>query len=129
MAAQPIFAATPNRSSGLLPPTLDISLTAPTNTTTVFTAGANGSAVDEIRAVGVGTTVAGVINVFVYDGTYHLVDQILVAAVTSSATTTAFKSVTTYRNLMLKNGDSIRIAGTVAGNQALINVAVTGGDF
>lgn len=130
MASAPAFAATPNNGSGLVPGTLDASLTAPTNVTVIFTAGTSGSKVEEIRLVGVGTTVASVVNLFRYDGaTYHLIDQFLVPAVSSSTTALAYKAIQTYANLLLKNGDTLRVSNTVAGNVSNIKVSAFGGDF
>lgn len=130
MATEPAFASTPNNSSGIAPATLDTSLTAPTNVTTVFTAGANGSKVEEIDIVELGTTVAGVLNIFLYDGaTYHLFDSFLIVAHTVNTTTASLRTVKTYPNLVLKSGWSIRIATTVAGNQSMHKVSVFGGDF
>lgn len=130
MASAPVFAATPNVGSGLVPATADTSLTAPTNTTTVFTAGASGAKVEEIVCQGVGTTVAGVVNVFRHDGsTYHLIDQFLITAVTSSTTAVAYRSSHTYDNLILKATETVRVTVTIAGDQSLLKVTVFGGDF
>ena len=130
MAADPIYAATPNVGSGLVPATLDTSLTAPTNVTTILTAGASGSKIEEIRVQAVGTTVVGVLNVFRYDGaTYHLIEQFLITAVTSSATAIAFQAVRTYRDLILMSGDTLRISQTIAGNQSMLKVTATGADL
>lgn len=130
MATAPSFSATPNIGSGLVSATLDTSLTAPTNITTIITAGANGTQIFEIVVEGVGTTVAGVLNIFRYDGsTYHLYDQILVTAITSSATATAFRSTRQYTNLILKSGDTLRIAQTVSGNQSMLKMTAHGGDL
>lgn len=130
MASNPAFTATVNVGSGLVNATLDTSLTAPTNITTIFTAGASGSQITEITAVGVGTTVASNLNIFRYDGaTYHLIDQFPITAVTSSATAVAFYMTRRYYNLFLKNGDTLRVTNTVAGNQSMIKVTAYGGDF
>lgn len=130
MATAPVFTGTVNVGSGLIPATLDTSLTAPTNVTTILTAGASGSRIEEIRFQGVGTTVAGMVNVFRFDGTtYHLIDQIVISAVTSSTTAAAFQFVKTYANLLLKSGDTLRVSGTIAGNQSLVKVTALGGDF
>jgi hypothetical protein len=129
-SSTPGFAATVNNGSGLVAGTADTSLTAPTNVTTLLTAGASGSRVDELRHVGVGTTVASMVNIFAHDGsTYHLVDQITVTVVTSSTTAPAFKDVRTYANLLLKTGWSLRITNTVAGNVSLIKGSAFGGDY
>lgn len=130
MSTNPAFASTVNVGSGLVPATLDTSLTAPTNTTTVFTPGSSGSKIEEITYIGVGTTVASNVNVFRYDGsTYHLIDQVAVSAVTSSTTAVAFYFTKRYFNLLLKSGDTLRVTNTIAGNQSLIKVTVFGGDF
>lgn len=129
-ATAPVYAATPNVDGGLVPATFDTSLTAPTNVTTVFTAGANGSMVYEIRSIGVGTTAAGVVNVFrKRSATYYLIDQVLVAVVPSSTTAIAFRDVRKYQDVFLKSGDTLCVTTTVAGNQSMLEVTVHGGDF
>lgn len=130
MATAPQFASTVNVGSGLSPATLDTSLTAPTNVTTIWTAGASGGKITEIVVQGTATTVAGVLNIFRYDGaTYHLIDQFLITVVTSSTTAIAFRQNRTYENLVLKNGDTLRIAVTVAGLQSIMKVTAFGGDY
>jgi hypothetical protein len=131
MAAAPAFAATPVTWTGLVPGTLDTSLTAPTNVTTLGTAGASGSKIEEIVCQGVGTTAAGVVNIFLYDGsTYHLYDQFLVPAVTSSTTAVAWRATRAYANLVLaSNSWSLRCTVTVAGDVSLVKVTATGGSF
>ena len=119
MATAPAYAATPNVGSGLVPATADTSRTGPTNTTTVFTGGASGSRVEEITLVGVGTTVLGVVCLFRYDGaTYHLIDEFVVTVATPSTTVAAFRTSRQYANLLLKNGDTLRVTTQIAGNQS-----------
>ncbi len=130
MASDPAFAATVKTASGLVPATLDTVMTAPTNVTTIVTAGSSGSKIEQIRCQGIATTVAGIVNIFLYDGaTYHLFDQFLVTAVTSSATAVAYQATNTYSNLWIPTGWSLRVTNTIAGNQAIIKVTVTYGDF
>ena len=82
----------------------------------------------EIVAQGVGTTVAAVLNIFLHDGsTYHLVDQILVSAVTSSTTAVAFRARRQYENLFIPDNWSLRVSQTVSGNQSMIKVTAFGG--
>lgn len=53
----------------------------------VFTAGSDGSRLEHIDINAIGTTTAGVIRLFIYDGsTAHLWKEILVTAVTPSTT-------------------------------------------
>src|SRR5438105_5492806 len=108
MATDPAFAATVNVGSALAS-TVDTSLTAPTAIATVFTAGANGSKINEIVVQGVLTTSPGMVNLFLHDGsTYHLFDQVTVPTVTSSATAPAFRWNKAYPNLFLKNAWTLR---------------------
>lgn len=54
---------------------------------TIFTAGASGSRIDDIYIAATGTTTAGVVRLFLYDGTNNrLWLEILVTAVTPSTT-------------------------------------------
>jgi len=130
MATTPAFAATVNNGSAIASATLDTSLTAPTNVATVLTAGASGSKIEEVVVQGLGTTVAGMCNLFLYDGaTYHLLDQFTIAAVTSSTTAPAFRTYRTYSNLVLKTGWSLRFTVTVAGLQSLLKMSAFGGDM
>ena len=131
MASTPAFAATPVCWTGLVPATADTSLTAPTNATTLGTAGASGTKIDEIVCQGVGTTAAGVLSVFLHDGsTYHLVDQFLVASVTSSSTARAWRAVRNYANLILPtNAWTLRVTIATAANQSMVKVTATGGSF
>ena len=129
MAADPGFASAVNTGSAL-PTTADTSLTAPTNQVTVLTAGALGTKVEEIVCQGVGTSVAGVVNIFRYDGaTYHLIDQFLITAVTPSTTAVAFRLKRQYDNLLLKSGDTLRASQSILGNASIIKVTAFGGDF
>jgi hypothetical protein len=128
-ATTPTFAATPAVGSGLVPATLDTSLTAPSNTTTILTGVAAGTKIEEVVVMGVGTTVAAVVNLFLYDGTtYHLHDQVLISAVTSSTTAIAFRVVRQYTNLILKDNTWLyKTTVTVAGDQSMLKVTATAG--
>lgn len=84
---QPIFPLAQNVSGGKVI-TADTSYETPTTApVTVFTAGANGSRIDEIKVRALGTNIATVLRLFVYTGsTYHLVHETTLAASTASAT-------------------------------------------
>jgi len=133
MATSAQYASTPKIGSAVLT-TADTSLTAPATIGTVFTAGASGSRIDYIDVQGVATTIAGIINVFLYDGTnYRLFTQIPIQAVTSSTTAPAFSttiSSNTNPNILplnLPTGYSVRVTTTVA--QTGIVVIAQGGDY
>lgn len=133
MAASAQYAATPKVGSALLT-TADTSLTAPTTVGTVITAGASGTRIDYIDVQGVATTVAGIVNLFVYDGsTYSLWAQVPVIAITSSTTAPAFQATLSSNvnanllPLVLPTGWSLRATTSVA--QTGIRVVAFGGDF
>lgn len=95
---------------------------------TVFTAGANGSRIDDITVVATGTTTPGVVRLFLHDGTNaRLLEEILVSAVVPSVTLETFNATLTNLALLLPNGWSLR-ASTQIGET--FNVIVTrAGDF
>lgn len=133
MAATAQYSATPKFGSATLT-TADTSLTAPTTVGTVVTAGASGTRIDYIDVQGVATTVASLINLFVFDGTnYILWNQVPVQAVTSSTTVPAFVanlSSNSHANIMpltLPTGYSLRAATSVT--QTGVRVTAYGGDF
>ena len=124
------YASTPKFGSAILT-TANNSLTAPSNTI-IVTAGSSGTRIDYIQ--GVANTSAGVVNLFVHDGTnYILWNQVPIQAVTQSNTTPAF--VTTLSSngnanimpLTLPTGYSLRAATMVA--QTGVRVTAYGGDF
>lgn len=133
MAASAQYAATPKVGSALLT-TADTSLTAPTTVGTVITAGSSGTRIDYIDVQGVATTSAGIVNLFVFDGTtYSLWAQVPVIAVTSSTTAPAFQATLASNvnanllPLVLPTGWSLRATTSVA--QTGIRVIAFGGDF
>lgn len=142
MAADAAFASTVNNGSQLLG-TAETNLQVPTTTSTVITAGANGTKIEEIvidaTTTGLGaTTVAGLVYVFLYDGsTYHLYDTVTVRAITGSATAAPYRSlpsdfasgVSRPVNLFLKSGWSLRASQSIAGNASVLKISAFGGDF
>jgi hypothetical protein len=133
MSTSAQYASTPKFGSATLT-TADTSLTAPTTVGTIVTAGASGTRIDYIDIQGVATTIAGLINLFVYDGTtYVLWNQVPVQAVTSSTTVPAFVANLSSNNnsnimpLTLPTGYSLRATTSVA--QTGIRVTAYGGDF
>ena len=133
MATSAQYASTPAVGSALLT-TADTSLTAPTTVGTVLTAGASGTRIDYIEVQGVATTSAGLVNLFVYDGTnYILWQQVAIQAVTSSTTAPAyFTNLSSNVNanimpLILPSGYSLRATTSVT--QTGVRVTAHGGDF
>ena len=133
MSTSAQYASTPKVGSALLT-TADTSLTAPTTVGTVLTAGASGSRIDYIEVMGVATTVASLINLFIHDGTtYFLWAQVPVIAITTSTTTPSFvANLSSNTNasilpLNLPTGYSLRATTTVT--QTGVRVIAYGGDF
>ena len=126
MSASPNFAATPVAGGANVSATASASYTTPTNTSTLLTAGANGTMVQEIVAVGTGVTVAGMLNFFLLDSSaaYHFWDSFVVPVVTPSATTAPFRLVRDYQNLWLPAGWSLVVASWVAAQ--LVHVTAMG---
>lgn len=127
MATAPAYAATPVIWAGLVPGTADTSWTSPSNVTTLGSAGANGTKITQVDVEPVGTVVAGVVNVFLYDGSaYHLLESVTIAAATLSTTAAPSKQTFKYDSLVLPNGWSLRATNTVAGNVSLVTVTAYG---
>jgi len=133
MATSAQYAATPRVGSATLT-TADTSLTAPTTVGTILTAGASGTRIDYIDIQGVATTSAGLINLFIFDGTnYILWNQVPVIAITSSTTAPAFQATLSSNvnaNLMpliIPTGHSLRATTSIS--QTGIRVTALGGDF
>jgi hypothetical protein len=134
VATDPAFSSVINLGSALLG-SAETSLTVPTNASVLITAGASGSKVEEVVVEGATTTltpatVAGLVYLFLYDGTtYHLFDALQVSAVTASTIVAPFRTSKTYTNLILKSGWSLRASQSIAGNANLLKVTALGGDY
>lgn len=95
---------------------------------TLISAGPNGSRVDDIDICATGTTTAGVVRMFMSDGTNHrLVREFLVPAITPSATVEAYRVALRNLCIVLKSGWSLRFS---THNAETFNVvALRAGDF
>lgn len=135
MASDPIFASTVSLGAALLG-SAETNLRVPTQASVVVTAGASGTKIEEVVVEAslttlIATTVAGMVYLFLYDGTtYYLYDTVLVTAITANATSGApFRLARQYPNLVLKTGWSLRASQSIAGNASILNVIAFGGDF
>jgi hypothetical protein len=131
MAAAPSYAATPVAWTGLVPSTADTNWVTPVHVTTLGTAtssgGSTGTKITEIDVICAGTTVAGLVNLFLYDGTaYHLHESVTIAAATPSATVAPVKQSLYYDNLVLPAGWSLACTATVVADESLIEVNAFG---
>lgn len=134
MATDPVFASTVNLGAALLG-SAETNLRVPTQSSAVCTGGASGTKIEEIvveasQTTLVATTIAGLVYLFLYDGsTYYLFDTVAITAITASATTAPFRLARQYPNLVLKTGWSLRASQSVSGNASVLNVIAFGGDF
>lgn len=96
---------------------------------TVFTAGSSGSRIDDIFIVATGTTTAGVVRLFINDGTTSwLWQEILVPAITPSTTVQVFSASLLNQALILATSSWSLRAST--NNAETFNILVTrAGDF
>lgn len=95
---------------------------------TVFTAGTSGSRIDDIAITATGTTTAGMVRLFLHDGTNaRLWREVAVSAITPSATVSPFSSLLGSLALVLQTGWSLRAS---THNAETFNILVTrAGDF
>jgi hypothetical protein len=134
MGATPAYASTVHNASALITST-ETNLQVPTQAVSLFVAGASGSKIEELDVQAsqtslVATTVAGLVYVFLYDGSiYHLFDTIAVTAITASTTVAPFRLSKTYNNLVLKTGWTVYVAQSIAGNAGVLKVHALGADF
>ena len=95
---------------------------------TVFTGATNGSRIDDIYIVATATTTAGVVRLFISDGSnIRLWQEILVTAITPSTTVAVWSYTLLNQALLLENGWSLQAS---TNNAETFNVLVTrAGDF
>jgi hypothetical protein len=83
--------------------------------------------IEEIVITATVTTTAGMIRLFIYNGTNtRLFREIPVTAITVGASTPAFTATLTFQNLVLEANDELRVGTEVAN---AINVFAFGGAF
>jgi len=94
----------------------------------IFTAGASGSRIDDIYMTATVTTTAGMIRLFISDGTNtRLLSETPVAAITVSATTAAWTNVLLSQGLVIPSGYILKASTE---KSEAINILVTrAGDF
>lgn len=95
---------------------------------TIFTAGASGSRIDDITIIATGTTTAGMVRLFLHDGTNaRLWAEVPVSAATPSGTVQAFTASLLNQSLILPGAWSLRAS---THNAETFNVIVDrAGDF
>lgn len=127
MATSAQYASTPRAALGQVS-TANTNRDGTGTIATIFTAGSNGSRVDDIKIQATATTTAGVVRLFLHDGTNaRLLQEIMVTATTPSTTVEAFSATLLNQAITLPNGWSLRAS---TNNAETFNVLVTrAGDF
>lgn len=131
------MAASPSYASVLSRVAIGVISTANTNrdgtgtgpATAIFSAGASGSKVEEIKVKARGTTTAGMVRIYLWDGSGtdgHLFEEVPVTAITPSATVETFEASITFDNLFIPTGWSVTAS---THNAETFGVLVFGGDF
>lgn len=95
---------------------------------TVKSAGSDGTRIDLIRVVATGTTTAGVVRLFIHDGSSAILwKEVLVTAVTPSTSVEVFVAeVAPTEPILLASGYSLRAS---THNAEAFNVFAHGGDY
>ena len=127
MASTANYAATPRAAFGQVT-TANTNRDGTGTIATIFTAGASGSRVDDIVVQATATTTAGMVRLFLHDGTNaRLWAEVPVTAVTPSGTVQAFTASLLNQSLVLPNGWSLRAS---TNNAETFNIIVDrAGDF
>lgn len=130
VTATPIFVQAPKCAIGSLA-TANTNRDGSGTIATIYTAGSSGSRIDHIDIQSYGTVTAGVIRLYIHDGsTAFLWKEILVAATTPSATVAAWSSTVdcslAANLLVLPNLYSLRAS---TNNTENFRVLAFGGDF
>ena len=130
MAASPAFISAPR--IGRL--SLSTANTATDGTGTIndlIVGVAAGTRVLSVNVQGTATTVAALVNLFLYDGTqWDLFDQVTITATTGSNTVKGYRLVTAYTDLVLPSA-SYKLGATisVAPTTGTVRVSAWGGDL
>jgi hypothetical protein len=130
MAAEPAFASTPRHAVGQVS-TANTNRDGSGTMATILSAGGDGSKIERVRIQAAGTTTAGVVRLFIHDGTNaRLIREVLVFAVTPSATVEAFSADVDFSGpdqaLFLPAGYSLRAS---THNAETFNIFAIGGDY
>ena len=130
MAASPAFISAPR--IGRL--SLSTANTATDGTGTIndlIVGVAAGTRVLSVNVQGTATTVAALVNLFLWDGTqWDLFDQVTITATTGSNTVKGYRLVTAYTDLVLPSASyKLGATITVAPTTGTVRVSAWGGDL
>ena len=130
MAASPAFISTPR--IGRVSLSTANTATDGTGTINDLIVGVSaGTRILSVNVQGTATTVASLVNLFLYDGTqWDLFDQFTISATTGSNTVKGYRLVTAYTDLVLPSA-SYKLGATisVAPTTGTVRVSAWGGDL
>jgi len=90
----------------------------------------NGTKVDAITVTAKGTTVANIVDIWIYNGTTSfLYAEIPISAVTPSTTVQAFQTTVPFNNLVLPPTYQLYISEQVGTTSADLNIVAFGGQY
>jgi hypothetical protein len=130
MAASPAFISTPR--IGRLSLSTANTATDGTGTINDLIVGVSaGTRILSVNVQGTATTVASLVNLFLFDGTnWDLFDQVTISATTGSNTAKSYRLVTAYTDLVLPSATwKLGATITVAPTTGTVRVAAFGGDL
>ena len=130
MAASPAFISTP-RIGRLSLSTANTATDGIGTINDLIVGVAAGTRVLSINVQGTATTVAALVNIFLWDGTqWDLFDQVTITATTGSNTVKGYRLVTAYTDLVLPS-TSHKLGATisVAPSSGTVRVLAFGGDL
>lgn len=130
MAVNPAFISVPRIGRASLS-TANTATDGTGTITDLLTGVSAGTRILEIVTQGTATTVSGLVNLFLWDGTnWDLFDQVTITAVTGSSTTKGNRVSTAYQNLVLPSATAkIGCTITVAPTSGTVRVIALGGDL
>jgi hypothetical protein len=127
MAANPAFAST-SRTGSVQVATANTNRDGTGTVVDVLTGVAAGTKVFEVVVQATGTTTAGMVRLYYFDGTNtRLLDEVPVTAVTPSASAAAFRARRVYDNLIIAGSTHKLQASTH--NAETFNVIASAGDL
>lgn len=130
MATSPQFASTP-RTAVAQVTAANTGRDGTGTIVSVITGGTNGTRIDSVQIVAAGTTTAGMVRLYLHDGTNtRVIDEIPVTAITPSATVQTFLTTRQYsltQPVILPSSSWSLRASTH--NAETFNVFAIGGDF
>lgn len=127
MATSPQFASTPRIGLGQVS-TANTNRDGTGTLANIITGVAAGTKIQEILIQATGTTTAGMVRLYLFDGTNNrLFDEFVVSAITVGASTAAFKTSKSYDNLTLPSASWTLRASTH--NAETFNVVALGADL